>query len=51
MNEKNLFERTKKGSATFNVFMKASFVPRRLIVNKIKGPAVHAGGPLYLAGI
>jgi hypothetical protein len=36
MNERNLLERTKGAALTFNVFMKASFVPGRLIVNKIK---------------
>jgi hypothetical protein len=43
MNERNLLERTKKLALTFNVFMEASFVPGRLIVNKIKAPPVHAG--------
>ena len=36
MNERNLFERAKRVALTFNVFMKASFLPGRLIVNKIK---------------
>jgi hypothetical protein len=40
MNEKNLFERQKRAALTFNVFMKASFVPARLIVNKM--PAVSS---------
>jgi hypothetical protein len=37
MDKRNLFERTKKRSNyTFKDFMKASFVPGRMIVNKIK---------------
>jgi hypothetical protein len=35
MNKRNLFE-NKKVALTFNDFMKANFVPGRLIVNKIK---------------
>jgi hypothetical protein len=34
--KRNLFERQKRAALTFNVFMKASFVLARLIVNKIK---------------
>ncbi len=49
---KKSIRENKKGSAAFKVFMKASFVPkfRRLIVNKIKGPTVRAGGPAAQAG-
>jgi hypothetical protein len=34
----------KKGSANVQRFYEASFMPGRLIVNKIKGAPVHAGG-------
>jgi hypothetical protein len=36
MDKRNLFERTKKGSANVQCFMEASFMPGRMIVNKIK---------------
>ena len=47
MNERNLLERTK--ALTFNVFLKASFVPGRLIVNKIKGRRFTLAGFILLS--
>ena len=50
MNKRNQFERTKKVSGNVQRFYESRFVPRRLIVNKIKDPPVQAGGPSGLLG-
>jgi len=47
MNEEIYSREQKRLALMFNVFMKASFVPGRLIVNK-SNPPDHAGG-LFLA--
>jgi hypothetical protein len=48
MNEEIYSREQKRLALMFNVFMKASFVPGRLIVNK-SNPPVHAGGLFTLS--